>query len=32
MCLRTVQNVLGYLTGSDYEAESVFNVGQLSGA
>ncbi len=32
MCLRTVRNVLGYLTGSHYEAESVFNAAQLSGA
>ena len=32
MCLRTVRNVLGYLTGSDYEAESVFNAAQLAGA
>ena len=30
MCLRTVRNVLGYLAGSDYEAESVFNAAQLS--
>ena len=32
MCLRTVRNALGYLTGSHYEAESVFNAAQLSGA
>ena len=32
MCLRTVRNVLGYLAGSRYEAESVFNAAQLSGA
>jgi D-3-phosphoglycerate dehydrogenase len=31
MCLRTVRNVLGYLTGSHYEAESVFNAVGLSG-
>ena len=32
MCLRTVRNVLGYSTGSHYEAESVFNAARLSGA
>ncbi len=31
MCLRTVRNVLGYLAGSHYEAESVFNAAQLLG-
>jgi phosphoglycerate dehydrogenase-like enzyme len=31
-CLRTVRNVLGYLTGSHYEAESVFNAAQLPSA
>ena len=30
ICLRTVQNVLGYLTGGAYEAESVFNAAQLN--
>ncbi len=29
MCLRTVRNVLGYLTGSHYEADSVRNAAQL---
>ena len=31
ICLRTVRNVLGYVRGSHYEAESVFNAVQLSG-
>ena len=32
LCLRTVRNVLGYLSGSHYEADSIFNAAQLSGA
>jgi D-3-phosphoglycerate dehydrogenase len=30
ICLRTVRNVLGFLTASEYESESLFNAQQLS--